>query len=254
MNIYFVMLYFFVYSFLGWCTEVAFAAFKEHRFVNRGFLNGPLCPIYGFGVSIVILLLTPYKNNLPLLFVTSIILVTLLEGLTGWCMEKIFHHKWWDYSQMPLNIGGYVCLLFSLIWGAFCVVILKLFHPLIQKPLELLPFPIGIIFIIMLSALLITDTCVTASSIFKLNQNLEKMEKIAKDLHEFSDRIGKDIYERTMHTMDTVEELNQRYRELEHKTEKITTRLFRAFPHIESRKHKKLFAELREHLTFSSRK
>lgn len=249
MNVYFVMLYFFVYSFFGWCTEVAFAAFKEHRFVNRGFLNGPLCPIYGFGVSIVILFLTPYKNNPPLLFVTSILLVTLLEGLTGWCMEKIFHHKWWDYSQMPFNIGGYVCLLFSLIWGAFCVVILKLFHPLIQKPLEFLPFPIGVMLIVILSGLLITDTCVTASEIFKLNQNLEKLEKIAADLHGFSDRIGKDIYKRTMHTMGTVEELNQRYHELEHKITTTSARLFLAFPHMESRKHKKLLEELRRRIS-----
>lgn len=249
MNVYFVMLYFFVYSFFGWCAEVAFAAFKEHRFVNRGFLNGPLCPIYGFGVSIVILFLTPYKNNLPLLFVTSILLVTLLEGLTGWCMEKIFHHKWWDYSQIPFNIGGYVCLLFSLIWGAFCVVILKLFHPLIQKPLEFLPFPIGVMLIAILSGLLITDTCVTASEIFKLNQNLEKLEKIAADLHGFSDRIGIDIYKRTMHTMDTVEELNQRYHELEHKIIKTSARLFFAFPHMESRKHKKLLEELRRRIS-----
>ena len=76
MDIYYILLYFFVYGFLGWCSEVGFAAFKEHRFVNRGFLNGPICPIYGVGVTIVIAFLTPYKDNLILLYVSSVILVT----------------------------------------------------------------------------------------------------------------------------------------------------------------------------------
>ena len=104
-ELYFITLYFFVYGFLGWCTEVAFAAWKEHRFVNRGFLNGPICPIYGFGVTMVVRFLSPYKANLVLLYITSVILVTALEWLTGFILEKLFHNKWWDYSKMPLNIG-----------------------------------------------------------------------------------------------------------------------------------------------------
>ena len=82
MKIYFLALYFFVYGFLGWCTEVAFAGFKERHFVNRGFLNGPICPIYGAGVSLVILFLTPLQDHLLLLYIASVLLVTLLEGLT----------------------------------------------------------------------------------------------------------------------------------------------------------------------------
>ena len=119
-TVYFAFLSFFVYGFLGWCTEVAFAAFKERRFVNRGFLNGPICPIYGVGVTMVIWCLDPVRENLLILYVASVILVTVLEGLTGYAMDKIFHNKWWDYSNMPMNIGGYVCVLFSLIWGVAC--------------------------------------------------------------------------------------------------------------------------------------
>lgn len=116
MQVYFLILYFFTYGFLGWCTEVAFASVKEGRFVNRGFLNGPICPIYGVGVSAVIFLLEPCQDWLPVLYIASVVLVTLIEGLTGYAMDKIFHHKWWDYSDQPLNIGGYVCLIFSLVW------------------------------------------------------------------------------------------------------------------------------------------
>lgn len=128
MSIYYSILYFFVYGFLGWCTEVIFAAFKQHRFVNRGFLNGPICPIYGVGVTLVIACLEAFQSNLLLLYISSVILVTVLEGVTGWAMDKLFHNKWWDYSKLPFNIGGYVCLLFSLIWGR-CMRFHRVFCP-----------------------------------------------------------------------------------------------------------------------------
>ena len=130
---YYFALSFFVYGFLGWCTEVAYAAVKQGKFVNRGFLNGPICPVYGIGVGVVVQFLTPVENNLVLLYISSTILVTAIEGITGFLLEKIFHNKWWDYSDQPLNIGGYVCVLFSLIWGVFCVLIVKVIHPLIYN-------------------------------------------------------------------------------------------------------------------------
>lgn len=104
MTYYDILFSFFIYGFLGWCSEVAFAAFKQHSFVNRGFLNGPICPIYGIGVTVVVASLQPYVGNLILLYITSTILVTFLEWLTGFLLEKMFHHRWWDYSEMPLNI------------------------------------------------------------------------------------------------------------------------------------------------------
>lgn len=214
MEFYFVALYFFVYSFLGWCTEVAFAACKEHRFVNRGFLNGPCCPIYGFGVSLVIVFLTPYRSNLILLYVASVILVTVLEGITGWAMDKIFHNKWWDYSRMPLNIGGYVCLLFSLIWGAACVVIINLIHPVIHRGLALLPRPLGIVLIVIFGILLIADTCVTSSAIFKFNKRLEHIEKIAAELHELSNQLGENIYSTTARAMEAAEDFHEWHQDM----------------------------------------
>lgn len=93
MEIYYFILYFFTYGFFGWCTEVAFAAFKQGKFVNRGFLNGPICPIYGVGVSVVVSFLTPLEESLILLYAASTILVTFIEWLTGYLMDKIFHHN-----------------------------------------------------------------------------------------------------------------------------------------------------------------
>ncbi len=210
MDIYYILLYFFVYGFLGWCTEVGFAAVKEHKFVNRGFLNGPICPIYGVGVTVVIALLTPYKKNLIMLYVSSVILVTLLEGITGWAMDKIFHNKWWDYSNQPFNIGGYVCLVFSLVWGVACVAIMDFIHPPIAKVLSLIPHTAGIILMVILGIAMAADLYVTASAIFKFNKRLASMEKIAGELHEISDQIGEDIYEKVIAAMEKQEVSRQK--------------------------------------------
>lgn len=226
MSLYFLMLCFFTYGFLGWCTEVAFAACKTKKFVNRGFLNGPICPIYGVGVSTVILLLDPYKENLILLYVSSVIIVTLLEGVTGFAMDKIFHNKWWDYSNMPLNIGGYVCLMFSLIWGVACVLIVKGIHPLIFRGMQILPTWLGIVLIVLLGGALVADLYVTASGIIKLNRRMESMEKIAKELREISEQLGEEIYKNTIlavekqeNFMDKTQEVSQEWKD---KTQEVS--------------------------------
>ena len=221
MDIYCLLLYFFVYGFLGWCSEVGFAAVKERRFVNRGFLNGPICPIYGVGVSIVVAFLTPIKSNLVLLYITSVILVTLLEGVTGWAMDKIFHNKWWDYSDMPLNIGGYVCLTFSLVWGVACVVIMDFIHPFIHYLLTFIPHTLGIILIALLGITMFADLYVTASAIFKFNKRLASMEKIASELHEISDQIGEDIYKKAIFAVEKQEESKQKLDEAKQKLDEV---------------------------------
>lgn len=275
MNIYYISLYFFIYGFLGWCTEVGFAAFKEHKFINRGFLNGPVCPIYGVGVTAVTALLTPYKENVLLLYVFSVILVSLLEGITGWAMDKIFHNKWWDYADQPFNMGGYICLGFSLMWGIACVIIMVFIHPLIHTLLTFIPHMVGIIFISLFGIIMLADLYVTAAAIFKFNKRLSSMEKIAKELHEISDQLGEDIYEKVIlalekgeglrgKTQETVAELLEktqevsgemhsriadlktRYQELGSKTPRISRRLVRAFPKLESRNYKQQLDELRK--------
>ena len=107
---YLLLWIFFVYAFLGWCTEVSFAALTSGRFVNRGFLNGPVCPIYGVGVVIVFFFLDPLRGNTFLLFLGSVLLTSLLEWVTGFVLEKIFHQRWWDYSNEPFNPVSYTHL------------------------------------------------------------------------------------------------------------------------------------------------
>lgn len=274
MSIYYSILYFFVYGFLGWCTEVIFAAFKQHRFVNRGFLNGPICPIYGVGVTLVIACLEAFQSNLLLLYISSVILVTVLEGVTGWAMDKLFHNKWWDYSKLPFNIGGYVCLLFSLIWGVACVFIVYFVHPLIHQVLSLIPHTAGIALIAILGIALLSDIIVTTSAIVKFNQYLERLKHITDELHAISNQIGSELYQNVMHVLDMQEssrqklddvklevseeirmqivELKTRAQNLGEKVPKPARRLLKAFPKLESRNYKaqlELFRQkLEQHL------
>lgn len=274
MSIYYSILYFFVYGFLGWCTEVIFAAFKQHRFVNRGFLNGPICPIYGVGVTLVIACLEAFQSNLLLLYISSVILVTVLEGVTGWAMDKLFHNKWWDYSKLPFNIGGYVCLLFSLIWGVACVFIVYFVHPLIHHVLSLIPHTAGIALIAILGIALLSDMIVTTSAIVKFNQYLELLKHITDELHAISNQIGAELYQNVMHVLDMQEssrqklddvklevseeirmqivELKTRAQNLGEKVPKPARRLLKAFPKLESRNYKaqlELFRQkLEQHL------
>ena len=283
-HLYYLFQCFFIYAFLGWCTEVAFAAFKERRFVNRGFLNGPICPVYGFGVVAVIHFLTPLRSNLLLLYLGSAILVTAIEWLTGFILEKVFHNKWWDYSNMPLNLNGYVCLLFSLIWGVFCVFIVDVFHPLIDTLLSHIPFLVGIILVCILVIAGLADLYVTASGILKLNKRLEKMQAI----HQISDKLGESISKRTITAMekqeefkDTVSEkqeefksaisekqeaisdtladvsdevkerialLRRSYLENVKATSHMQKRIMKAFPKMQSRNYKESFEDLRNKL------
>lgn len=310
MQLYYWILYFFVYGVLGWCTEVAYAAVKEGKFVNRGFLNGPICPVYGIGVGVVVQFLMPLRGQFIILYIASTILVTIIEGLTGFILDKLFHHRWWDYSNVPLNIGGYVCLLFSLIWGVACVFIVQVVHPVIHKGLSLIPFYLGVVLIVVLGILMFADLYVTASTILKFNKRLETMDKIAAELHDISDKMGENIYENVMNGIELrdeskkrlevateelkqakerlaetteeerqkweqaveekrirlesyktdillerkqrlserKEELQTKYGELAAYRNRVSTRLMKAFPHMDAPGHENILKELRESL------
>jgi len=190
--------YFMIYAFLGWCTEVAFAVMKSGKFVNRGFLNGPYCPIYGFGVLLIILCLTPLQHNLPALFLGSCTITTLLEYLTGAALEKLFHTRWWDYSQMPFNIHGHVCLLFSVIWGLACTFIMRIIHPLIAAMYASLPPPAVIAIISVLGTVMLLDAVATIIAVRSMTRQLQHISDLAAELRQLSDELGENISEHAL--------------------------------------------------------
>ena len=197
-ELYLIVWIFFIYAFLGWCTEVSYAALVTGKFVNRGFLNGPVCPVYGFGVVIVLTCLTPLANNLPLLFLGSVVLTSALEWLTGFVLEKLFHQRWWDYSDQPFNLSGYVCLRFSVAWGFACLFVLKLLHPTVLLFIRLIPRPLGLALLVLLGGVMAVDLTATVSSIVKLNRRLEQIDELAARIKEASNEFGENLAERVL--------------------------------------------------------
>lgn len=205
---------FIIYAFIGWCSEVAYAALERGIFVNRGFLNGPYCPIYGVGVLIVVVVLTPLKDNLLLLYAGSFLLTSVLEFITGYVMEKAFHNKWWDYSDKPFNIMGYVCLKFSILWGFACSFIMLVIHPIIFGFIRMIPHILGVVLIVIIMVCFAVDLFVTVSTIIRFNKRLKLMNEIAAKLKVVSNEIGENVYENVMNALEKKEEFKDTHTEL----------------------------------------
>ena len=207
-----------IYSCLGWCCEVAFAALKTGKFVNRGFLNGPVCPIYGFGVLSVVLVLEPVKDNLLLLFFGSMVFTSLLEFIAGFAMERIFHDKWWDYSNNPFNIKGYICLEFSIIWGIACVLVVDIIHPIIMKLVNAVPHTLGLWIMGALYVLLVTDAVLTLVELLKLPKRFKAMEELEAAITAVSDAMGENIYDSVERGRQRSEAFNEKHPDIAEKS------------------------------------
>ena len=175
-------LYFTAYSILGWACETFYCSVGNRKFVNRGFLNGPVCPVYGFGAVLVILLLQSTEKNLVALFLSGMMVTTVLEYLTSVLLEKLFHMKWWDYSRYKFQINGRVCLLNSLMFGGLSVILMRVLHPWISGliariPTSLLPWiSLGIL------AVFAVDTVVTVRSILILTGKMQEIQKLLEEI------------------------------------------------------------------------
>jgi uncharacterized membrane protein len=189
-SVYQVLFLFLIYAFLGWCVEVSFVAVTSGRVVNRGFLNGPVCPIYGVGMVGVLLLLEPVQDNLLLLFLGGMLLCTLVELIGGWVLEKVFHTRWWDYSNQPFNLGGYVCLGFSIMWGLAVTFVVRLVHPVIFSLVCAIPTLVGWILLGIFYALFLADFIVTLVTIIGIRKQLGELQRVAEALHNVSDSLS----------------------------------------------------------------
>ena len=186
--------YFFLYAFLGWCAEVAFAACKTGRLVNRGFLNGPVCPIYGFGMLAAVTALGPVRGSLPALFFGGGLLATALELVGGWALMTLFHARWWDYSDKPFNLGGYICLRFSLLWGLGVTAVMRLVHPAVELLVSrLLTNPPGAILLGVCAGLFAADLIATVITVTGLMRQLGELERLTALLQKSSDLLTRQV-------------------------------------------------------------
>ena len=208
------ILLFFVYGFFGWITEVIYAALCEGVFVNRGFLKGPICPIYGFGVvSCVCILKNVLDSSTAIVFICSMVLTTAIELVTGFALEKLFHTKWWDYSREKFNFKGYICLKFAVLWGLAATFVLKLLHHFIDNAVSAIPVKIQIVLSSIFLILLIIDVVSTVIAIIDLQKRLSVITKLGNELHEFSDFIGENISDAAIQLKSESDEMQKKYGE-----------------------------------------
>ena len=185
-NVYQLLWIFFVYSFIGWCGEAAMAAVHRHKFVNRGFVSGPICPVYGAGAAAVAVFLPELKDQLFFLFLGGMIVTTFVEYLTGRILELIFHRKWWDYSDQRFNLDGYVCLKNSAVWGLCSVLMICFFDPLLCRLLVLIPRLAGDILLWILGVLLVIDAVGSGVAVLGLKKKQSRITQITEELHKTS--------------------------------------------------------------------
>ena len=245
--------YFLIYSFLGWCTEVVYCTIKEKRIINRGFLNGPYCPIYGFGLVGILFLakMCGYNDvtqmNIVTLFIASLILSTLIELVGGWALFKLFHTRWWDYSMRKGNFHGYICPLFSFLWGIGGTFVIKVVHSIIEHMVlyGILSLSIWIPILVIVYLLFILDVILTAMTVAGMNKKLAQIDEISSKMrtvsNDLSDQLGSKaleaddkVNEKKERLEEQIEVLDERKEEFEQYLHSFLTpkRLIKAYPNM----------------------
>ena len=180
----------------------------------------------------VIWALTPVIDNAFLLFVGCFVITTLLEWVTGFVLEKLFHAKWWDYSSEPFNIGGYVCLKFSILWALACMLIMNVVHPMIAAVVALVPRLVGKIVLAVSLLFLGIDTAITVNTVMKLNKQLEKLTELGAAMRSVADEIGENIFEGVSDINESSERVQAIIEEQKERAEEIKAV---SYTHLERR-------------------
>lgn len=183
-DLYHILGWFIVYSFLGWIWESCYVSAKSRRFVNRGFVSGPFVTIYGVGAVVIYVTLRPLQNYPLLLYCGGLAVATILEYVTGALMEAVFHTSWWDYSSKRFNFRGKICLGSSLAWGAFTLLLFYVIHPPVAWLVELLPRRAGYVAEAVWCAGYAVDFGFSAAAAFHLKERLARLDEAWDELQE----------------------------------------------------------------------
>ena len=205
-NIWILLALFYIYSIVGWMVEIIYIYVRTGKIVDRGFMIGPYCPIYGVGCIIMILLLSKYRDDIPALFIMSAFTCGTLEYITSYIMEKLFKTRWWDYSFRKYNINGRICLETLVYFGLGAVIILNIVNPFVINIMNSISFSIIRVFVIIVSIIFVTDFFVS----FKIIFNVKKVSSIVKK--------------------DSTEEMSRSVKEVLFNKSKLYQRLAKAFP------------------------
>jgi len=254
--------YFIIYSFLGWLLEVLHAYKKRGEWVNRGFIKAPFCPVYGFGALLLLIVLSPIQQNWIGLLLGSVLLITLLEFITGLILETLFGAKWWDYHDEKFNIKGYVCPKYSILFGVLAVGTIKGIHPVLESVIE----GVSSIYLqtagLIILTYLVVDFIQTIVEIIGLNRLLQDLQHKMEELRqlEIKETLLKERKEKLGQMEKQVEEVELRmnmikehFKELKIEYEAMLRaglgryrRILKAFPKFQSKRFQKGYKKLKE--------
>lgn len=176
--------FFFIYCFCGWIFESTYVSLKSRRFVNRGFLRLPMLPLYGTGAVMMLWASLPFKDHIVLVYFAGVVAATLLEYVTGYAMERLFKMKYWDYSNQPFNLHGYICLSSSIAWGFLTIFLTDVIHkPIAEFVLNLNPV-LEFSMIAIVGTLFVMDSIKSTREALDLGHALEAMTKLKAEVEE----------------------------------------------------------------------
>lgn len=184
MELLYAYTYFIIYAFLGWICEDIYCGIGKRKFINRGFLYGPYCPIYGFGALLVIYPLLMVSNHPIVVFIFGMILTSILEYITSFIMEKLFATRWWDYSTYPFNINGRVCLQNSLLFGLMSLVSVYGLHPIVSRFVEKIPLVFLAVFLMVFTIIFVIDIVNTVIVLLRRKKVFKKLKEDIDELRE----------------------------------------------------------------------
>ena len=246
-----IFLLFISFSFIGWASEVTYVGFfSTHKFINRGFLHGPICPIYGVGGILILSLPQIILKSWILLFFSSMFLCTIVEYFASWILEKIFHMKWWDYSKYRFNIHGRVCLLNSLLFGVLSILIVYFVEPFILKFWQGFSFYWQGFFASALLIILILDLIVTVKELVDFTATMKKIKTFSENLRAKFEKEEWFLGETLQEKLNSVKEyakikkdqihqtLLDRIEVIQNEKRPVVERFLNKFPSAKSRKFK----------------
>lgn len=211
------VLFFYVYCFLGWIWESGYVSARERKWTNRGFMHGPFLPIYGSGAIMILLATIPVKDNLLLIFFMGMIASTILEYFTGAAMERLFHVRYWDYSNQFCNLNGHICLKCSLAWGGFSILMVRFIHVPVERCILWIPDTLEEIIAFVLTLVFVADFALSfreamdfRNMLESLTENNEEIRRLVKRMEVISAFAEEDIEEFRENITTRLEESKER--------------------------------------------
>lgn len=244
-------LWFLIYSFAGWMYESAVCSIRSGKLVNRGFLIGPVCPVYGVGAILLIWALSSVANP-ALLFLAGMGLTCSLEYFTSWLMEKLFHARWWDYSRYRFNLNGRICLLGALVFGTFTVLLLLWMHPAVRNTTDAMPYTYKLFFSGFFLAVILIDGTVTVMDLISLKQKLYEIQGAMNTFIEESRTQAETLLASVVEKFEGSRFYNERIRRLQNMTLQ-EKRILNAFPTIKSKRYGEALQHVKQRLRTASR-